>query len=451
MIRLGSCHWDPQKKILFADGQPLRLPRRAAECLALLLQASGEVVTKEHLQDQLWQGRAVEESNLAQCISALRKVLGADSIETVVGIGYRFTLLPTAAPPAPLKRFPRFALALLLVLLIAAAYFVYPRSASRRAEADQLYQQGIALVRAGNLAKGMQANTYFERALAIDPNHALSYAGLAEAAARFAKGSTNASLPLAEKAVRLDPSCGECQAILGYVNLTREWNWAAAGQALERALAIDPRPTQWILWRAQWLATQRRLPEAQSLLESALAQDPSKANLQTMLAGVHYLAGHTQAAIAAAERAISINPSLAAPYLWLYRIHWVAGNYEDAVLAHTLESVRWGAANSEQEQAMRDEEMSHFRQHGISGVCDRWLERFGHGMAADINRCERALWQLRQGRPSEALTELELAVQSRPFHLIYVASDPAYASLHSSPRFQQLLRKLQLPATYTGQ
>lgn len=449
MLRIGSATWDARTKVLYQDGQPARLPRRAAECLEMLLAASGQVVTKEELQEKLWPGRVVEESNLAQCISALRKVLGADSIETVVGIGYRMIVSAAEEEHHPRRRFSSFATVAGLILLLGAVAWglsVWSESSSKRQKADRLYEEAMTLVRAGSLAKGMQAGELLEQAIVLSPNHAQAYAGMAESAARFGKGANNSAIQLARKSVEIDPNCGECQAVLGYVLLTREHDWPAAGQALDRALAIDSRPTQWRLWRAQWLATQGRLPESKSLLASAIADDPSKVSLHSMLAGVHYFAGETKSAIAEADRAIALNPSHTAPYQWLYRIHWVAGNYEDAVLSRAIETVRWGAGSVDLEKSVRDELIGLFRKRGLSGICDRWLDEFQDGSPAKLARCERAIWQLALGRKQAALEELEEALVSKPFHIIYLAADPAYSSLHSEPRFQAILQKLKLPA-----
>jgi tetratricopeptide (TPR) repeat protein len=422
------------------------------ECLELLLAAAGQVVTKEELQDKLWPGRVVEESNLAQTVSALRKVLGPDSIETAVGIGYRLTVAPTQVAPAQVspalrRRFPVAAMASLLVFLAAAAWGFsrWSEHAVRRDKADRLYEEAKSLVRAGNFAKGMKAGELFEQAIALVPDHALAYAGMAEAAARYGKGSSNSAGALAKKSVSLDPNCGECQAVLGYVMLTREHNWPDAGQALDRALAIDPSPSQWRLWKAQWLATQLRFSEAKNLLRRAINDDPSKSNLYVMLAGVHYFAGETKDAIVAAEHAIANNPGSTAAFQWLYRIHWVAGNYGDAVLNRVLENVRWGAGGTEMEQAERDEYTGLFKKKGLAAICGRWLSTFANGGPADVARCERAIWLLALGRKDDALTELEAALVSKPFNIIYLAADPAFKPLHSEPRFQAVLTKLGLP------
>ena len=58
-----------------------------------LVERAGRLVTKAELLDQVWPGVVVEENNIAAQVSALRKVLGGDTIATIPGRGYRFTAL----------------------------------------------------------------------------------------------------------------------------------------------------------------------------------------------------------------------------------------------------------------------------------------------------------------------------------------------------------------------
>lgn len=87
------------------DGSAAKLPWRAAACLQELLEADGEVVPREELEQAVWGGARIEESNLAQCIARLRKVLdpapgGGSHIETAARIGYRIAVRIEKSPDA---------------------------------------------------------------------------------------------------------------------------------------------------------------------------------------------------------------------------------------------------------------------------------------------------------------------------------------------------------------
>lgn len=87
------------ERLLLRDGQAVALPARAFDLLLALLQRAGSLLSKAELLDAVWEGVVVEESNLAVQIAALRKVLGAESIATVTGVGYRFALPVTRLEP----------------------------------------------------------------------------------------------------------------------------------------------------------------------------------------------------------------------------------------------------------------------------------------------------------------------------------------------------------------
>lgn len=91
-IAFGRYNLLTRTREILADGAPLPLGSRALEVLLALIEAGGELVTKDDLMRRVWPGRIVEEHNLHFHISSLRKALGADRgyIRTVSGRGYRF-------------------------------------------------------------------------------------------------------------------------------------------------------------------------------------------------------------------------------------------------------------------------------------------------------------------------------------------------------------------------
>ena len=88
---------DPERRLLthHSDGRTVSLTHKAFQVLLLLVERRGELVTKDELMSRVWQDSFVEEGNLTQTISVLRKTLGDDPakhrfIVTETGKGYRF-------------------------------------------------------------------------------------------------------------------------------------------------------------------------------------------------------------------------------------------------------------------------------------------------------------------------------------------------------------------------
>lgn len=87
---------DPARRDLSHDGVPIALTPTVFETLLCLVENAGRVVTKDELLAAVWPGRFVEEFNLTQAISTLRRALNAAAPEarlivTAPGRGYRFT------------------------------------------------------------------------------------------------------------------------------------------------------------------------------------------------------------------------------------------------------------------------------------------------------------------------------------------------------------------------
>ncbi|MEN0106213.1 MAG: winged helix-turn-helix domain-containing protein [Pseudomonas sp.] len=105
-LRFGVCEVIPGKRLLRVNGQAVALQGRAFDVLLTLLEANGQVVSKDQLIKAVWPGRIVEENTLEAQISLLRKALGQarGSVRTVSGRGYQL-LSGAEAPRAQTQLF----------------------------------------------------------------------------------------------------------------------------------------------------------------------------------------------------------------------------------------------------------------------------------------------------------------------------------------------------------
>ncbi len=95
LYEFGPYRLDPGRKLLLRNGEPVALTSKALEILLVLVERSEHLVTKDELMKEVWPNTFVEEANLSQHISMVRKALGETPqdhryIVTFPGQGYRF-------------------------------------------------------------------------------------------------------------------------------------------------------------------------------------------------------------------------------------------------------------------------------------------------------------------------------------------------------------------------
>src|SRR3954469_591155 len=91
-VVFGRFMLEPSRRQLFGDGRPIELGGLAFDVLVALVQAKGDVVSKDELLSRVWRGRVVEDNSIEVQIFAVRKALGPDRdlIRTVSRRGYQF-------------------------------------------------------------------------------------------------------------------------------------------------------------------------------------------------------------------------------------------------------------------------------------------------------------------------------------------------------------------------
>jgi DNA-binding winged helix-turn-helix (wHTH) protein len=99
----GRFRLDAGERVLLRDLEPVPLTPKVFDILLVLVEQGGHLVEKDDLMKRVWPDSFVEEGNLTQNVSLLRKALGESSggaqfIETVARRGYRFVATVKTAP-----------------------------------------------------------------------------------------------------------------------------------------------------------------------------------------------------------------------------------------------------------------------------------------------------------------------------------------------------------------
>ncbi|MEZ5344181.1 MAG: transcriptional regulator [Pyrinomonadaceae bacterium] len=92
LYRFGDYVLNVKEKNLWLQDELVQIPPKVFDTLLILVERHGQVISKEEMLDRIWTDSIVEENNLSQNISALRRLFGKNNkfIETVPRKGFRF-------------------------------------------------------------------------------------------------------------------------------------------------------------------------------------------------------------------------------------------------------------------------------------------------------------------------------------------------------------------------
>jgi len=107
--QFGEFELTPAQGALWRNGERVPVMPKPMAALIVLVERAGQTVSKDELLASVWNGAAVEDNNVTQTISAIRKALGEKAgenrfIVTEPGSGYRFVAEISDAEPAALIR-----------------------------------------------------------------------------------------------------------------------------------------------------------------------------------------------------------------------------------------------------------------------------------------------------------------------------------------------------------
>ena len=184
-----------------------------------------------------------------------------------------------------------------------------------------------------------KSKEYLEQAIALDPNYALAYAGMAEYyfwSAHWAFKDPREALPkfksAAMEAVSQDDTLAEAHSMLGLALGPVGFDWAGAEREFRRAIELNPAsPIVRFYYGFFFLQPMGRLDEGSSQLQRAMELDPLSSLYNTLLAYLYYARGQCDLAIAQHRRAMDLDPSFFAPHWLLSAAYAHMGRLEEAI------------------------------------------------------------------------------------------------------------------------
>jgi eukaryotic-like serine/threonine-protein kinase len=319
--------------------------------------------------------------------------------------------------------------------------------APKDAVAYQLYLKGRHETTTRTREGYAAAAQFFDQAIARDASYARAYAGLADvylwqaywgylrAADTYPKAMTAAN-----QAVAIDDRSADAHASLGWLNLYYKWNWSESAREYTRALELDPASAAIRAWYGESLSVRGRHDEAIAEVSRAVALDPLSPQHATSLGFVLTNARRFDEAIEVLKGAVEKGAGSTLGQLDLVRAYRLSGNADLAIagsrkmadsgdpLGPTFLAASYGRAGRRADALaiVRPREDAARRSHQGSYL-------IGTVYAALGDRDPAFRW-------------LEEAYTEHDTFLPWFKVDPEFDKLHGDPRFDDLVRRIGIPA-----
>jgi serine/threonine protein kinase/tetratricopeptide (TPR) repeat protein len=186
----------------------------------------------------------------------------------------------------------------------------------------------------------LRSKEYNEQAIALDPNYALAWCGLA--ACYQVLGSMGFMSPLdaraeCRRAVRrtleLDATLAEAHSTSAALCI-EERDWPGAERELLRALDLNPKSTGVLtVYSLYYLLPLRQFDKAIEVSRRALELDPISPLMHSNLGGIYLASQQLDRALEQFLQALEIDPHSGMAHMRLGQLHLEAGNYGEAMLA----------------------------------------------------------------------------------------------------------------------
>jgi serine/threonine protein kinase/tetratricopeptide (TPR) repeat protein len=288
---------------------------------------------------------------------------------------------------------------------------------------------------------------YFELAREKDPNYALAYVGIGSVwVGRQQQGLVSASeaAPRAKtaalKALELDDTLPEIHHMLATIRTWVEWDWESGEKAYRRAIELNPNYPDPRAFYSQLLFWMGRPEEAMTQIERALDLDPFNPLFQGAHAMSLNFSRQYDEAIAEFRKTLKTEPDNWIALSNLRTAYHHKGMYEEALEIWK----KWFAAKDDQEA---EEALTlGSKEGGYSGALSRVAELMvERSRTIYVTSWQIATMYTRAGKNEKALNWLEKAYEEHDGNMPYISIDPIFDDLRDDPRFQDLLRRMNLP------
>ena len=286
----------------------------------------------------------------------------------------------------------------------------------------------------------------FNEALAVDPQYALAYTGLANSYVVLGANYRPSQEPFrmaelnARKALEIDDGLAEAHYAMAAARYLYYWDLPGAEKELKRSLELNPNYALANSLLCYVSLTRGNTKQATAYINRALELDPLSLLFNMRLSDIYYFQRDNERSIELHQKLIGDNPDASFLYNNIALAYAQMKRFDEALAA------------SQRAMALTGQDPNNLSALGIiyalSGRANeaRWvagtleqLSRKRHTQAYSIAAIYSAL-----GDRNQAFMWLERATMQRDSYLLKIKVDPAFDKIRSDPRYGRLLESVNL-------
>lgn len=313
-------------------------------------------------------------------------------------------------------------------------------------EAYQLYMKGRYHALRLTREETTKAISYFQQAIALDPNYALPHLGIARAYIPMALTSGLPSwevIPKAKesalRAVEIDQSIGDGHATIGMMSFWYDWDWQAAEKQFLRALDLDPKSSEAHFGYAHLLSNSGRHEKALEEIRLARELDPLSLVPNALEGQILFFAQRYDESVVRLQKTIDLEPNFWLSHLFISRVYSEKGMHAEAVAA----AKRAGElSGNSQSQAYRAYALAKWgKLSEARALVDELLKLTNDTYVPPYNL---ALAYNAVGEREKALQYLEKGFAEKDVRMVFLKVEPFWHNLRSEPRFLDVLKRMRI-------
>jgi class 3 adenylate cyclase/TolB-like protein/cytochrome c-type biogenesis protein CcmH/NrfG len=312
-------------------------------------------------------------------------------------------------------------------------------------EAYRLYRKGRWFWDKRSKESYDSAEANYKRALELDPDYALAYAGLADCytfnqpvlsqieAISIARDYTN-------KALMLDSTLTEALTTKAFIQSHFDYDWKGAEAAFKKIISDNPNYPIAHLYYGNVLMWTGNSDAAINETKKALALDPLSSVLNMVLGRDYYDARNYDQAIAQLQKTITLSPNFNSSYWHLGNTFLQKKMYSEAIDAYSKlapGNFDFGLTGM----------ILLSQAYSVSGDKRKAKDEFQKISKEDYLKIDPVLvaeFYISQGNIDEALDQLERGFDSHSIMMVGLKIEPFLDPIRNEPRFKALMKKMNL-------